>query len=44
MNVNAITAIIDEIVEFIKNFATNLKRFIGGFKGGLVFDEEAAQM
>ena len=44
MDFNAIETIINELVEFITNFAANLKRFIGGFKGGLVFDEEAAQM
>ncbi len=44
MDFKAIETIIDELVAFITKFAANLRRFIGGFKGGLVFDEEAAQM
>lgn len=41
MDFNAIETIINELVEFIKNFAANLKRFIGGFKGDLEFVEPA---
>ena len=44
MDFAAIEKIINDIVGFITSFAANLKRFVGGFKGGFVFDEEAAQM
>lgn len=41
MDFNAIETIINELVEFVKKFAANLKRFIDGFKGGLEFVEPA---
>ena len=42
MDFAAIEKIIDDVVEFIKNFAANLKKFIGGFKGNLEFVEPEA--
>ena len=37
MDFAAIEKIIDDIAAFIKSFAANLKKFIGGFKGELEF-------
>ena len=39
MDFAKIEKLIDEVVAFIKNFAANLKKFIGGFKGDLEFIE-----
>lgn len=38
MDFEKITKIIDDIVEFIKSFAANMKKFIGGFKTDLDFE------
>ena len=37
-----ITKIIDDIVAFIKSFAANLTKFVGGFKNDYEFVTEAA--
>ena len=37
MDFATIEKLIDDVVEFIKNFAANLRKFIGGFKGELEF-------
>ena len=37
MDFAAIEKIIDDIAAFIKSFAANLKKFIGGFKGELEY-------
>ena len=37
MDFAKIEKIIDELVAFVKSFAANLKKFIGGFKGELEF-------
>ena len=37
MDFAKIEKLIDDVVEFIKNFAANLRKFIGGFKGELEF-------
>ena len=39
MDFAKIEKIIDELVAFVKSFAANLKKFIGGFKGNLEFIE-----
>lgn len=37
MDFATIEKLIDDIVEFVKSFAANLRKFIGGFKGNLEF-------
>ena len=37
MDFAKIEKIIDDIVAFVKSFAANLRKFIGGFKGELEF-------
>ena len=43
MDFAKIEKLIDDVVAFIKSFAANLKKFIGGFKGELEFVEPAAK-
>lgn len=40
MDFDFITKIIDDIVDFIKSFVANMKKFIGGFKNDLDFVPE----
>lgn len=40
MDFAKITNIIDDIVDFIKRFTANLKRFVAGFKTDLEFNAE----
>ena len=43
MDFAKIEKIIDELVAFVKSFAANLKKFIGGFKGELEFSTPDAE-